>query len=407
MAASNFLVFVYSNGEKVQNSKDMEIILKTMSVSADGNDNGLTISESSGKFNFNSKVLGGIGAATGAGEAVEYNQLTTALSDYIPLTQKGAANGVASLGADSKIPSAQLPALAITSVSVAADEVAHLALADQEEGDVVVRSDEGKTYIHNGGTAGDMTDWTELVAPGVGVTSVNGDAGPSVVLDTDDIDEGSTNLYYTGARFDTAFAAKDTGDLAEGANLYYTEARFDTAFAAKDTDDLGEGSTNLYFTDARFDTRLAAKDTDDLAEGDNLYFTDERAQAAAGIVETYGNEQGAEITVRQIGVLDASGDVVLAQANQSLGKGNHFVMVKDAQIADGAAGDFYAPGKGTKVAGFTGLTQNAPVYLSRSAAGGYTQSLAGFVSGEHVVLIGHATSTTEMVFDPSYEFSFA
>jgi hypothetical protein len=32
-------------------------------------------------------------------------------STYIPLSQKGAANGVATLGADSKIPSSQLPAL--------------------------------------------------------------------------------------------------------------------------------------------------------------------------------------------------------------------------------------------------------------------------------------------------------
>ena len=42
-----------------------------------------------------------------------------------------------------------------------------------------------------------------------------------------------------------------TSDLAEGTNLYYTTARFNTAFAAKNTDDLSEGSTNLYFTTAR------------------------------------------------------------------------------------------------------------------------------------------------------------
>jgi hypothetical protein len=47
------------------------------------------------------------------------------------------------------------------------------------------------------------------------------------------------------------------------------------------TDDLAEGSTNLYYTTARadsdFDVRLATKTTDDLTEGSsNLYYTDER-----------------------------------------------------------------------------------------------------------------------------------
>lgn len=42
-----------------------------------------------------------------------------------------------------------------------------------------------------------------------------------------------------------------TSNLSEGTNLYYTDTRFDTRLATKDTDDLSEGSTNLYFTNAR------------------------------------------------------------------------------------------------------------------------------------------------------------
>jgi hypothetical protein len=69
--------------------------------------------------------------------------------------------------------------------------------------------------------------------------------------DTDNLTEGSTNLYYTDARantaFDTRLATKDTDDLSEGAtNLYYTDARFDTRLGTKTTDNLTEGSTNLY-----------------------------------------------------------------------------------------------------------------------------------------------------------------
>ena len=43
-----------------------------------------------------------------------------------------------------------------------------------------------------------------------------------------------------------------------------------------DTDSISEGTTNLYYTDARFDTRLATKSTTNLSEGTNLYYTDER-----------------------------------------------------------------------------------------------------------------------------------
>jgi len=46
--------------------------------------------------------------------------------------------------------------------------------------------------------------------------------------DTDSLSEGTTNLYYTDARFDTRLSAKSTSDLSEGTNLYYTDARVDT-----------------------------------------------------------------------------------------------------------------------------------------------------------------------------------
>ena len=42
-----------------------------------------------------------------------------------------------------------------------------------------------------------------------------------------------------------------TSLITEGSNLYYTQARFDAAFSLKTTDNLTEGSTNLYFTNTR------------------------------------------------------------------------------------------------------------------------------------------------------------
>ena len=120
----------------------------------------------------------------------------------------------------------------------------------------------GQALIYNS-TSG---DWENSALPSAPVTSVNTQTG-AVVLDTDDVSEGSTNLYYTDGRFDTRLATKSTTDLSEGTNLYYTDGRFDTRLAAKSTTDLSEG-TNLYFTDARADARadvrIAAANIDDL-----------------------------------------------------------------------------------------------------------------------------------------------
>ncbi len=71
---------------------------------------------------------------------------------------------------------ADLPAIALTTVQTTSTQVLMLALTAQE-GDVVIRSDENKTYIHNGGTAGTMDDFTVLATPTDAVTSVDGNTG--------------------------------------------------------------------------------------------------------------------------------------------------------------------------------------------------------------------------------------
>jgi hypothetical protein len=64
---------------------------------------------------------------------------------------------------------------------------------------------------------------TITIASQGNVQSVNTKTG-AVVLTTTDISEG-TNLYYTQARFNSAFTAKSTSDLSEGTNEYFTAAR--------------------------------------------------------------------------------------------------------------------------------------------------------------------------------------
>ena len=107
-------------------------------------------------------------------------------------------------------------------------------------------------------TAGSNITLTYDDAAGT-LTIASTGGGGSTLTDTDDLTEGTTNLYYTDARADARIAAADTDDITEGsANLYYTDARADARIAAADTDDISEGYTNLYYTNARVDARIAA-----------------------------------------------------------------------------------------------------------------------------------------------------
>ena len=64
------------------------------------------------------------------------------------------------------------------------------------------------------------------------VTAVNGLSG-NITIVTDNINEGSTNLYYTDTRFDTRLATKTTDNLTQGStNLYYSDSLVDTRIAA-------------------------------------------------------------------------------------------------------------------------------------------------------------------------------
>ena len=79
---------------------------------------------------------------------------------------------------------------------------------------------------------------------------------------TDEITEGSTNLYFTNARSRAAISV--SGDMSYNSS---TGVISTTGLASSDTDDLSEGSSNLYWTNARGDARItnALKDEDNMA----------------------------------------------------------------------------------------------------------------------------------------------
>jgi len=87
--------------------------------------------------------------------------------------------------------------------------------------------------------------------------------GAGIASDTDGLSEGTTNLYFTNERVDD----RVNGLLTAGSNITLTYddtantltiASTDTEddLSNNDTDDLAEGSTNLYFTNTRADARI-------------------------------------------------------------------------------------------------------------------------------------------------------
>jgi len=141
-------------------------------------------------------------------------------SNVVLTSQVGAADGVAPLGNDGLVPSNYLPAIAITDVFVVADLNERDALLTNpsmsiDTGDVViVLSDSNyanshRSYIYDGSQYQVLYTTTNGDGGGGGsVISVNSQTGV-VVLDTDDVGEGTTNLYFTATRAQDAVITSD------------------------------------------------------------------------------------------------------------------------------------------------------------------------------------------------------
>lgn len=145
---------------------------------------------------------------------------TAAQVGAIPATEKGAANGVATLGGDGKIPIGQVPKIAVTDVFVVNSEAAQLALV-AEEGDYAKRTDfaPARSYIHNGGTSGTMADWTETEQPDLAAHEAAPDPHPGYVLESALGQAGSPPPLNAAARLDPIYRAKKRATVAPVAGV--------------------------------------------------------------------------------------------------------------------------------------------------------------------------------------------
>ena len=137
---------------------------------------------------------------------------------------KNVASGIAPLDSSGKVPLANLYAYGATPYG-AASQSAMLGLSAAKQGDFCLRSDTNVVYVLSNNIPSVLSNWSAFVYP---VMSVNGATG-TVVLTTDTVAEGSTNLYFTNARADARITAArgaasgicplDASSLVPAANL--------------------------------------------------------------------------------------------------------------------------------------------------------------------------------------------
>ena len=138
--------------------------------------------------------------------------------------------------------------------------------------------------------------------------------------DTDDLDEGTTNLYFTDARAKAATKSLLTGTTTNLTNISISEngaggldITAENGVADSDTDDLDEGSTNLYFTDTR------AKDAVADALGSGLQYVSGEFGIEAGNGLTFGGDWSTtELVINRNTVdtwYDAAGSAATAEEN--------------------------------------------------------------------------------------------
>ena len=164
------------------------------------------------------------------------------VSGYIPTTEKGTANGVATLDAGGKVPVSELPAAVLGALSYqgtwnANTNTPTLASGTGVKGYYYVVAVAGSTNLDGitdwlvgdwavyNGTAWQKVDNTDQVS------SVNGQTG-AVVLTTTDIAEG-TNLYYTDVRARASNSA-GTGISYDSATGVITNSAPDQTVALTD-----------------------------------------------------------------------------------------------------------------------------------------------------------------------------
>lgn len=182
----------------------------------------------------NAKVATGIDAAKlgdGSVSNTEFQRLNGVTSDLqtqldakVDDSEKGAAGGVATLDGGGKVPASQLPNSVMEFKGLFDPGTATFTDGAGNAGDVWQASAAGSYNAGSGSITYAIGDWAvhngtifEKSLNSNSVTSVNGFTG-IVVLDSDDVAEGVTNLYFSDERAQDAVGAA----LTDTASIDFT-----------------------------------------------------------------------------------------------------------------------------------------------------------------------------------------
>jgi hypothetical protein len=276
--------------------------------------------------------------------------------------------------------------------------------------------------------------------------------------DSDDISEGSSNLYFTEAR---VLANLLTGYSSTGSTLAATdsvlvslqkldaelELKVTTAEAAAaapvqsvngetgtvvlDSDDIAEGSSNLYFTEARAKSAAVADSiTDgvtDVAPSQNAVFDALALKAdesdltlVEGRIDTLEADSGNSFNSGVAGEAFAADEIYLvrrakngetagryykAQANSAINSRVVGIVIGSDQVA-GDAIRVYKLGEvalGSSDSAFPAADINLIVYLSQTSAGKWTLAPTD-ASGDFIKEVGFVANTNLLEFQPGFGF---
>lgn len=260
----------------------------------------------------------------------------------------------------------KLKPLTITDVSV--DETATSLSAwvtanytngdEKQEGDIIVLtavSGRAQTYIHNGGTAGDVNDFAEIEGADVTDAEIRGALSAS---------NGVSYNSSTGAF--TANTGEIRGFFSAGSGLSYDDANGVYSLNV-DSDGISEGTSNLYFSQSRARDSISvsgngisyaastgvislAVDTDDVVEqsgATNRFFTEQRVIDTLGVASA-GTEDVQLLTFSAAGDLSVLLSDVFAEmsagAGLSFDGGEYSLSANTDDITQeaGATNKFYA-----------------------------------------------------------------